>query len=531
MKNKLRKLRSLARAIVLLSAFSANAQSVNININADTVFQTMQGFGSSQRLFKDPHIIGGSDNDQDSTNGLNMTQSEQNEILDRLYRDLGLTRLRIAVYPMRVEPENDNSDPNQTDLSKFTFVWKMNDGFFDYVRNAKSRGLTTWWHSPVNLESWMNESNPEEYVEWAMAIIRRWRDKGLEFPYWSIINEPSYVRSGIWSGAYLRDVVKLLGAKLQSEGFKTGIVIPDDVRSTDGEAKAKVILADAEARKYVSALAFHLYDEPVTNVSKMKALGEQYGLPIWMSEYSVSDAFGWLRLMHDLIATYNVTAIDYLFSFGKGGYVDFNNNGTQYLGYVLSKKYYYTGQFSRFVKPGFQRIAANANNLTVKVTAYKSDTGIVIVAINNSHNPQTANFNFNGAKITSQINAVRSSASENWAMLSPVNGSATTFTSTLPANSITTFMVKTDLASGIIIQNKQTAMSIYPNPTQQTFTIELPDETFDIIMTDLTGRRVYEQKNISGKTQIDTKDFSAGMYFLQTTNAKIILNEKIVITK
>ncbi len=516
----------------LLGCISVNSQTVIVNINTDSVLQTMQGFGTSQRLFKDPHIIGGSDNDQDSTHGLNISQSETNAVLDKLYTDLGLTRMRIAVYPMSIEPVNDNNNPDVTDLSKFSFVWKMNDGFFDYVNRAKSRGLKIWWHSPVNVESWMNESNPEEYVEWAMVIMRRWRDNGLEFPQWSIVNEPSYVRSGIWSGEWLRDVVKLLGAKLRSENFVTGIVIPDDVRSTDGAAKAKIILADTVARKYVSALAFHLYDEPITNVSKMKALGDQYSLPLWMSEYSVEDGFQWALLMHDLIATYNVTAVDCLFGFSKGGYIDINNNATEYLGYVLTKKYYYVGQFSRFVRPGFQRIASTTNNANIKVTAYKSDTGLVIVAINASHNPQTITFNLTKRIITTPINAIRSSASDNWALLSPIDGSTSSFTATLSPNSITTFTMNTQLGSNSSVeQSREAELTIYPNPAQKQFTVELPNRIFSITVTDATGRIIYAQKNISNNIQIDSKDFPSGMYVVQVTNGVVILHVKLIIKK
>jgi hypothetical protein len=75
----------------------------------------------------------------------------------------------------------------------------------------------------------MTESNPTEYVEWALALLRRWRTQGVEMPYFSILNEPGYVRSGIWSGQWIRDVTKLLGAKLEADGFSTKLVVPDDL--------------------------------------------------------------------------------------------------------------------------------------------------------------------------------------------------------------------------------------------------------------------------------------------------------------
>ena len=82
------------------------------------------------------------------------------------------------------------------------------------------------------------------------------------------------------SGAFLRDVIKNLGPRLRVEGLDTMFVTPDDVRSSNGASKAAIILADPAARQYVGALATHLYDESVTNVSQMKALAVQYDLPL-----------------------------------------------------------------------------------------------------------------------------------------------------------------------------------------------------------------------------------------------------------
>ncbi len=74
-------------------------------------------------------------------------------------------------------------------------------------------------------------------------------------------------------------------------------------------------------------------------------------------------------------------------------------------------------------------------------------------------------------------------------------------------------------------------LKVYPNPAQQSFTVEFTQENFDLIITDLTGRNIYEQKNMSGKTQIASKDFTSGIYFVQAANGKNIFSEKIIITK
>lgn len=512
--------------------FVPQSKAATITIDTARTYQIMDGFGSSQRLFKDPHIIGGADSDQDSTKGLDITLAESDTILQKLYTDLGLTRMRVGLYPARIEPVNDNGDPNETDLSKFNFAWKMNDGFFSYVNRAKPRGLTTWWHSPANLESWMNEGNPEEYVEWAMAIIRRWRANGLEFPYWSIINEPSYPRSGLWSGAYLRDAVKLLGAKLKAEGFKTKIVIPDDVRSSDAEAKAKIILADSAARQYVGALAFHLYDEPVSNVSKMKALGEQYGLPLWMSEYSVDGDFAWLTLMHDLIANYNVSAVDHMGGFGQGygGYVNFKFSGTQYLGYVLPKKYFYVGQFSKFVRPGFRRIEAISSDHNLKVAAFKSDTSIVVVAINATNSQLQADVSFLQSLDSKGFVPVRTDGASNWRILSeiPMSDGGKAFGSALSPLSVTTFVSSVRSIPVSTSPWNPPPLLVTPNPCRAGGTIKFTGGAFDhMTVHNMAGRMV--QTIPAGGGKWNTASFEAGFYMIRIERDSRIISKKILL--
>ncbi|MGI8892936.1 MAG: T9SS type A sorting domain-containing protein, partial [Bacteroidia bacterium] len=81
------------------------------------------------------------------------------------------------------------------------------------------------------------------------------------------------------------------------------------------------------------------------------------------------------------------------------------------------------------------------------------------------------------------------------------------------------------------VSNSVTDIKVYPNPARQSFTVEYTQENFDLIITDLTGRYIYEQKNISGKTQIDSKDFTSGIYFIHISNGKNNLNTKLIITK
>lgn len=70
---------------------------------------------------------------------------------------------------------------------------------------------------------------------------------------------------------------------------------------------------------------------------------------------------------------------------------------------------------------------------------------------------------------------------------------------------------------------------IYPNPVQQYFNIELPQEqSFNLSVYDITGRKIYERKNSKGIVKVDCSNFSNGIYSVQAINEKNILTYKLI---
>lgn len=445
-----------------LLAGVATAPAASVTVDARTVFQRMDGFGASERVFDDPHVF----NNFNSTTAralTTMTTAQQDAVLDKLYVDLQLTRVRTAspetAAGAGIEPVNDNADPNVIDPLKFSFAWKNLDAHLDYIARARQRGVNTWIVSPLNRETWMgtNTANDAaEYAEWLLAQALRSQALGVPLPYLSVSNEPSYSRNTM-SGAFIRDVIKILGPKLRAANLDTRFMIPDDVRSSDAAAKTQTILSDPVARSYVGALATHLYDEPITNVGQMKTLAETYALPLWMTEYSLTLAgslgqgngpFDWGNVIHELFATYNVSAVDYQWGFfgqwESGSQLVILNYGTSgaqsYTGFTLPKEYYVTGQYSKFIAPGSRRVLSSSNDATIKVTAYVDWPKLTIVAYNSatSGNPAVP-FSFAGLPAINTVNPVRTSGTESWLALPAISVSSSTFTATLPHQSVTTF--------------------------------------------------------------------------------------------
>ena len=419
------------------------AADVTVTLDAAQRFQTIQGFGSTQRLFDDPHVT---DTFDASTGRAAVSAvppaADRTKILDALYVDLGLTRVRI--HPEGLEPVNDNADPFSPDLSKFSFGNRAADGHIAAVKSLLTRGVTTYFASPVVVETWMNESNPDEYVEWAMVMLRHWREQGLEMPYYSILNEPGYYVGGTpWSGAWLRDVAKKLGAKLAAENFRTRLVVSEDATPLAAYGRIQTVLADPEARKYVGALAYHLYARG--GEDQIAQLGKQYGIPVWMTEYSTPDDWrAWATVMQQLLGDDDVSAIDYMWGYfgdwDRSQLIRLRLSGSTYVGFDFTKQYYVMGQYSRYVRPGAVRVAATSSDPEVKVVAFMDGAKPIVVVTNLGTRDHTVRFELGSVGVCGgQLQAVRTSEGESWSALPDITLDQPRFAAPAKSGSVTTF--------------------------------------------------------------------------------------------
>lgn len=79
------------------------------------------------------------------------------------------------------------------------------------------------------------------------------------------------------------------------------------------------------------------------------------------------------------------------------------------------------------------------------------------------------------------------------------------------------------------INNQKAEMRTYPNPAQHSFNIELPQQqNFNLLVYDVTGRKIYEIKNAIGTVKVDCSGFSNGIYFIQATNNENTLTYKLI---
>jgi VCBS repeat-containing protein len=107
--------------------------------------------------------------------------------------------------------------------------------------------------------------------------------------------------------------------------------------------------------------------------------------------------------------------------------------------YIVNKRLYTMGQFSRFIRPGDYYVKAESGNSNVTVTAAKNTTTgkAVLVAANSSSEPVTVTINgMNGAAVT----VYRTSDTENIASIGSYTTGGGSFAYTLAPKSVTTFV-------------------------------------------------------------------------------------------
>ncbi len=349
-----------------------------IVIDAAVRYQTIQGFGVSARIKADPHLIG---NFGGIENALVLPAAAEAEVLDRLFGELGLTRVRfITQNPQSLSP------PYRVDGI-------YADGHIALAKQVRARTAGVFWTAPLN--DIAAKGSATQYADYQMAMLRQWWLQGVELPYISIINEPGL--GNVASGEDVRARVLALGPRMRSEGMTTQLVISDDIDPVSMRATSLPTLQDANARQYVGALATHLYGTGVNGLAtgQSAALAAQYGLPLWMSEYSTATGLSPIEygyLMHRLFTEFNVSAHDYMWGFfgqvDQAQLITLNHSGLTYTGYTIRPEYHIVGQWSKYVKPGAQRVRATTANVSLLVSAFRNTTGkLVTVVINQGGSP------------------------------------------------------------------------------------------------------------------------------------------------
>jgi len=387
-------------------ALAAGAQTTD-NINFNTTYQTIRGFGTSTAWQP----------------VLNSTQA--NNLFGTGAGEVGLTILRS-----RIDPSSTTGGSNwATERSNAQQAQSINSQVIVFA--------TPWtppavWKTNGSVDDGsLLTADYDNFANYLNAFVAYEKAGGVNLYAISVQNEPDFLpsyESCGYSGAQMDAFVKQEGSKIT-----TKLMMPES--DTFNTSESDPTLNDSSAVGYVSIVAGHTYGTNPFYYTNAKNKGKD----VWMTEVtytpangasqpSISDAISAAELYHQSMATAQYNAYVYWWT-----PLLLNGNSPNYYAYAL-------GQYSKFVRPGYVMTGANNNPTSgIYVTSYKGNNNYVIVAINANSNATSMTFPITGATLTS-VTPYETSASDQLAQLSAINVSNNSFTYPIPAQSIITFV-------------------------------------------------------------------------------------------
>lgn len=281
----------------------------------------------------------------------------------------------------------------------------------------KAGGNLVLFASPWSPPAWMKTNNnmlrggkllPEFYQTWAdyyVKFIQEYRKQGIGVWGLTVQNEPMAVQtweSCIYTGEEERDFVKnYMGPTLVKAGMEDVKLIVWDHNRGLMFQRAKAVLDDPEAAKYVWGTGFHWYTgdhfDNVRLVSeafpdKKLLFTEGCGYPFnynTLSEWKWGEVYGKSVLLD--------------INNGASGWTDWNilldeTGGPNHVGnfclapvigntktgeVIYMDSYYYLGHFSKFFRPGARRITCSSNSDDLLTTGVINPDGTLAVVVLN----------------------------------------------------------------------------------------------------------------------------------------------------
>lgn len=217
------------------------------------------------------------------------------------------------------------------------------------------------------------------------------------------------------------------------------ILMPEAISFNDQYSDP--VLNDPVAVNNVAIVAGHFYG----NGNYVHANALNKGKPVWQTEHiianSATDITAAMTFAKEVSDAMNNQFSAYCWWWVRDSVTDGSNlvlnDGTIFKnGYVL-------GQFAKFIRPGYVRVGATYNpSANVYVTAYKSSSNVVIVAINTGTSAASPQIAISGGTVSS-VTPYRTSGTEGISTLSDIAVSGGVFSPSLPGQSVTTFVGST----------------------------------------------------------------------------------------
>jgi glucosylceramidase len=450
---------AITSAVVLGHAPASAATTATID--GGTVLQPIDGFGFSEAFGRTGVIR-------------SLSATNQQQVLDLLFSrttGAGMSILRngISSTGSSIQPTNPGG-PNAAPR----YVWNGDDdGQVWLSKKAQSYGVNRFYANAWSAPGYMKTNNAEAnggtlcglqgascssgdwrraYADYLVQYTKFYAQEGIPITDLGFTNEPNYTTdysSMRFTPAQATEFTKIIGPLAAQAGLK--LACCDPVGWNDQRGYASALLADSQAAGHITTHTGHHYSSAPT--SPLSVGGKR----TWMSEWSPGgsssswntnwddgsgiDGFTVATSLHTALTAGNVNGYVYWYGVSTNNTRAFiQGNGSNY---TASKRLWAMAQYSRYIRPGANRIGASTPDANLKLSAYRNTDGsVVVVALNAGTGAQSTSFSLRGAGITTgTATPYVTNNSSNMAQQSSASVNGGAFTATVPARSLVTYRV------------------------------------------------------------------------------------------
>jgi hypothetical protein len=324
-------------------------------------------------------------------------------LFNSLVNDLGVSRLRVEIYPGVENPTdyfaqylsgqisehdwvhvygtqiiNDNNDPNVINPAGFHFTsfdYKIDTVVLPIKRLLESRGEKLFFNACYvdfnkNYSDYHHYDHPQEYAEFVLATYEHMQSKyGFVPDTWELELEP--------------DNTNFNGTKMGQ-----AIVVPSTTNMDNALPyfnAIKAVIGEAAVKKYIVEISYHRY----AGGSSIQSIGntaQSYGIGGAMLEWIGA---GYSQLHDDLTLGMNSSWSQY--TIAKPYYWGSSDDGSAYYlindtnpdspTLILASRTKFLRQYFKFIKPGAVRIMATSDNDVYNPVAFINTDGKYVVVV------------------------------------------------------------------------------------------------------------------------------------------------------
>ena len=404
---------------------------MRITIDSDKIYQRYDGIGASGAWWA--QVVGGWDN-------LDENGEEVRNVISCLLYDKN-RGIGMNIYRYNIGGGSAHSGKGEySDFARRTESFDAGEGKYDFSRDANavymmkqavSDGadeVILFVNSPIErltkngmshllkkqaFRTNLSKMNYNAFADYCLDVTEHFVKEGLPVRYLSPINEPFWIWTGGQEGCHYSprqcaDVMLCFAQKLRERrsldsvklsGFENGDIRWFNKSYTRNLLRHKKVVDCIDAidiHSYCLHMPIPFFNDRLKFLKRYrKWLDKKYpGFPVKMSEWThmvggknpgMDSALETATVMFDDISVLNVTSWQHWLACSHYDYHD----GLIYLDlenqtYEMTKRYYVTGNFSKYIPLGSDRIYATCDDNDIRIIAYKKDKKTVMVLLNRS---------------------------------------------------------------------------------------------------------------------------------------------------